>query len=102
MIESGPLWRQIVSRVRRAGLVGKHGCSSAGGAAWAYPASSTGEHLFTLASIDGGRTRHTQREVFTGVLVPLLARSIDDGAMKGFEAMNLALKEREKRNVTSL
>jgi hypothetical protein len=42
-----------------------------------------GEHIFTLEPVDGGRTRLRQREVFTGVLVPLLARSLDDGTKKG-------------------
>jgi hypothetical protein len=55
----------------------------------------------TLESIDGGRTRLTQREVFTCVLVPLFARSLDDGMKKGFEAMNLALKGRAERKVAS-
>jgi len=64
------------------------------------PGLFDGEHGFTLDPIDVGRTRLTQREVFTGVLVPLLARSLDDGAMKGFKAMNLALKERAERKVT--
>ncbi len=67
------------------------------------PGLFDGEHGFTLEPVEGGRTRLTQGEVFTGVLVPLLARSLDDGTKKGFEAMNLALKERaEKRSSGSL
>jgi hypothetical protein len=62
------------------------------------PGLFDGEHGFTLEPIGDGRTRFTQREVFTGVLVPLLARSLDGSTKKGFEAMNMALKERaEKR-----
>jgi hypothetical protein len=65
------------------------------------PGLFDGEHGFTLEPIDGGRTRLTQREVFTGVLVPLFARSLDDGTKKGFDAMNLALKERAEKKVSS-
>jgi hypothetical protein len=54
------------------------------------PGLFEGEHSFTIEQIVDGRTRLTQREVFTGVLVPLLARSLDDGTKKGFEAMNVA------------
>jgi hypothetical protein len=65
------------------------------------PGLFDGEHGFTLEPIDGGQTKLTQREVFTGVLVPLFARSLDDGTRKGFEAMNLALKERAEKNAAS-
>jgi hypothetical protein len=65
------------------------------------PGLFAGEHGFTLEPIGDGRTRFTQREVFTGILVPLLARSLDDGTKKGFEAMNLAMKERAEKKVAS-
>jgi hypothetical protein len=65
------------------------------------PGLFDGEHGFTLEPIGDGRTRLTQREVFTGLLVPLLARSLEDGTKKGFEAMNLALKERAEKKVAS-
>jgi hypothetical protein len=65
------------------------------------PGLFDGEHGFTLEPIDGGRTRLTQREVFTGVLVPLFARSLDDSTKNGFDAMNLALKERAEKKVSS-
>ncbi len=64
------------------------------------PGLFEGEHSFTLEPIDTGRTRLIQREVFTGVLVPLFARSLDGGTKKGFEAMNLALKERAEKSPT--
>ncbi len=65
------------------------------------PGLFDGEHGFTLEPLESGRTRLRQREVFTGILVPLLARSLDDGTKKGFEAMNLALKERAEKKVSS-
>jgi hypothetical protein len=65
------------------------------------PGLFDGEHAFSLEPIEGGRTRLTQREVFTGVLVPLLARSLDGGTKKGFEAMNRALKEQAEKKVAS-
>lgn len=65
------------------------------------PGLFEGEHSFTLEPIDGARTRLTQREVFTGILVPLLAQSLDGGTKRGFEAMNLALKERAEKKMSS-
>lgn len=53
-----------------------------------------GEHCFTIEALDSNRVRFTQREVFTGLLVPLFARSLDSGTQRGFEAMNQALKAR--------
>lgn len=53
-----------------------------------------GEHIFELTPIDNGeRTRFVQREEFTGVLVPFLWRSLDTDTRRGFEEMNLVLKE---------
>jgi hypothetical protein len=65
------------------------------------PGLFEGEHGFILEPIGNGRTRLTQREVFTGLLVPLLTRSLDGGTKKGFEAMNLALKERAEKKIAS-
>jgi hypothetical protein len=65
------------------------------------PGLFDGEHCFTLEPIEGGQTRLRQCEVFTGVLVPLFARSLDDGTKKGFEAMNLALKARAEKKAVS-
>ena len=53
-----------------------------------------GEHRFTLEPIGAGRVRFVQEERFTGLLVPLLARSLDGPTRAGFEAMNRALKDR--------
>jgi hypothetical protein len=51
-----------------------------------------GEHELRLEPIPGG-TRFVQRETFTGLLVPMMPRVLDDTAT-GFAAMNTALRDR--------
>jgi hypothetical protein len=61
-----------------------------------------GRHRFELHPVAGG-TRLVQSEVFTGVLVPFVARTLDRGTAAGFALMNAALKARaEQRYVDSL
>lgn len=50
-----------------------------------------GRHRFELYAAGRG-TRLVQSEIFTGVLVPFLARSLDRGTAAGFALMNSALK----------
>jgi hypothetical protein len=57
------------------------------------PGLFDGRHIFELESTATG-TRFVQREEFTGILVPLFARSLDNGTRAGFEAMNRAMKQR--------
>jgi|EndMetStandDraft_7_1072992.scaffolds.fasta_scaffold50285_2 hypothetical protein len=57
------------------------------------PGLFDGRHRFELAPTTAG-TRFTQHETFTGALVPLLARSLDEHTLAGFEAMNTALAAR--------
>jgi hypothetical protein len=52
-----------------------------------------GRHRFQIGATSGG-TNFIQSEEFTGVLVPLLARSLDGPTREGFELMNRAIKER--------
>jgi hypothetical protein len=52
-----------------------------------------GEHVFQLESVGEGKTRFTQAERFSGVLVPLFGFFIGR-TERGFEAMNQALKAR--------
>ncbi|MEX1255166.1 MAG: SRPBCC domain-containing protein [Dehalococcoidia bacterium] len=61
------------------------------------PGVFDGEHIFTIEPLDGDRVRFIQREVFTGLLVPLFARSLDRDTLRGFQEMNQALKERAER-----
>ena len=55
-----------------------------------------GRHQFRIEAVDGG-TRFTQSEEFTGLLVPLLARTLDKGTPAGFELMNQAIKDRAEK-----
>jgi hypothetical protein len=53
-----------------------------------------GEHSFTIEPREGGGVRLVQREEFRGLLVPLLAKSLDRRTLPAFEQMNQALKRR--------
>jgi hypothetical protein len=55
-----------------------------------------GAHCFEVESLNGKRTRFTQRETFRGVLVPFLGRLLRD-TDSAFAAMNAALKARAER-----
>jgi hypothetical protein len=60
-----------------------------------FPGLVDGEHFFRIEPIDGGRrSRFTHGERFTGLLVPVLRRSVEGPTRQGFEAMNRALKAR--------
>jgi hypothetical protein len=58
------------------------------------PGIFDGEHSFTIEPLDGGRVRLIQQETFRGVLLPLLANSLDRRTLPSFERMNQALKQR--------
>ncbi len=62
------------------------------------PGLFDGEHVFRVEPTDDGRVRFTQSERFRGVLVPLFPRSLYANTLRGFEAMNLALKDRVEGN----
>jgi hypothetical protein len=57
------------------------------------PGLFDGEHTLATEPLDENRVRFVQHEVFKGVLVPLVARSLAN-TLRGFEEMNEALKER--------
>src|SRR5215207_3059356 len=58
------------------------------------PGLFDGEHIFEIEELDRDRVLFIQREVFKGLLVSLLARSLDRDTQRGFEEMNRALRER--------
>jgi hypothetical protein len=52
-----------------------------------------GEHIFRLEALGEGRTRFTQAERFSGILVRAFGSTLDKTEL-GFEQMNSALKAR--------
>jgi hypothetical protein len=63
------------------------------GIPWVFDA----EHSFIVTPREAGGVRLSQDERFTGVLVPLMARSLDRHTQPAFEAMNTALKDRAEQ-----
>ncbi len=58
------------------------------------PGLFDGEHIFELIENNDGSTTFVQREMFSGILIPLFRKLIDENTRSGFEAMNLQLKMR--------
>ena len=61
----------------------------------------SGEHIFAVEPLAGGRVRFVQREEFRGLLVPILWRTLNTRTRSGFEAMNRALKARAEQMAAS-
>jgi hypothetical protein len=61
------------------------------------PGIFDGEHSFTIEPAGEGRVRLVQQEEYRGLLVPLLARSLDRGTLPAFDQMNQALKQRAEQ-----
>ena len=53
-----------------------------------------GEHIFEISTTQNGNVIFIQREIFSGVLVPLMWGSLNKNTREGFSAMNFALKRR--------
>ena len=58
------------------------------------PGLFIGEHSFELVPAGDGRVRFEHSEQFSGLLVPLLRKTLDRDTRAGFCAMNEALKTR--------
>lgn len=58
------------------------------------PGLFDGEHIFEIEPLGPNRVRFVQREVFTGLLVPLARGRLQEETLAGFREMNRALKER--------
>lgn len=58
------------------------------------PGLFNGEHRFQIQPLSKNQVEFIHSEQFSGLLVPLLAKSLDTNVRKGFEAMNQALKAR--------
>jgi len=65
------------------------------------PGLFDGEHSLVTEPLEENRVRFVQHEAFKGVLVRLLARSLDKNTLRGFEQMNEALKERAEASPIS-
>lgn len=52
-----------------------------------------GAHKFKIVDDKNGTTTFIQSETFTGILVPIFAKQLDNNTRKGFEEMNKKLKE---------
>jgi hypothetical protein len=57
------------------------------------PGVFDGEHIFRIEPLEGGRSRFVQAERFSGMLVPLFGKTLEQ-TRRGFEAMNEALRRR--------
>jgi hypothetical protein len=57
------------------------------------PGLFDGKHIFIIEPLGAERVCFIQREIFTGMLVPLLSGTLD----RGFEEMNQALKNRAEK-----
>jgi hypothetical protein len=58
------------------------------------PGLFDGEHRFRIEQTGKNRCRFVHSEEFSGILVPMLWKSLDTTTRRGFEAMNEALKKR--------
>jgi hypothetical protein len=63
------------------------------------PGVFDGEHIFEISPRGDDRVRFVHRECFSGVLVPILWKSMDVSTRRGFEAMNEALRKKAESEV---
>jgi len=62
------------------------------------PGLFEGEHIFNIAPLEVDRVRFSQRELYRGLLTPILRRTHLESTRSGFQQMNAALKARVERN----
>ena len=58
------------------------------------PGVFDGEHIFIIEKLGSKGVRLIQKEFYSGLLIPLLARKLGDNTRRGFELMNQAVKKR--------
>jgi hypothetical protein len=58
-----------------------------------------GEHILTIESTGESKVRFNQNEIFNGMFVGMLAKSLDRDTLRGFNEMNNALKSRVEAGV---
>jgi hypothetical protein len=57
------------------------------------PGIFDGEHIFLIEPLDDRRVCFYQREILSGLLVPLMKRFLDTDTRRGFTEMNQKLKQ---------
>lgn len=60
------------------------------------PGLGDGEHIFEIQPTGSNRVRLVHRQIFTGVLVPILWPFLANKTRNGFKRMNQALKDRSE------
>jgi hypothetical protein len=58
-----------------------------------------GEHIFEIRPLGNQSSLFIQREIFSGLLLPLFEGMLKGGTARGFAEMNVALKERAEGTV---
>jgi len=58
-----------------------------------------GEHIFEIRPLDNQSSLFIQREIFSGLLLPLFEGMLKGGTARGFAEMNKALKEQAEGSV---
>lgn len=60
----------------------------------------SGEHWFTIEPLSAQRVKFSQGEIYTGLLIPMFASTLEREARPAFEQMNRAIKERAEQAAT--
>ncbi|NJM90618.1 MAG: SRPBCC domain-containing protein [Hydrococcus sp. RU_2_2] len=58
------------------------------------PGIFDGEHIFILEESSERSVRFIHKEIYTGLLVSLMQKQLNNNTKQGFELMNQALKEK--------
>lgn len=66
-----------------------------------FPGIFDGEHIFQLNPVSEEVTRFIHREKISGLLVPILWKSLDTNTRRGFREMNTALKAKAEHTVSA-
>ena len=62
-----------------------------------FPGLFDGEHFFRITDHHDGTCTLEQGEHFRGILVPVFKKMLLDNTLRGFQAMNMALKDRAEK-----
>jgi hypothetical protein len=66
----------------------------------ALPHVLDADHQFGIEALQGGASRLTQDETFSGLLVPIMAGSLERHTLPAFAEMNAAVKARAEGAMT--